>query len=177
VKGNKPFNPTKSCPHRWCRPLHTLMALLFLAMVGPILLHAGWAFLIFSALLVVLTTYIIKLAWNGKSLMDRAKEEAAAQGSGAAGNMSTRHLLVRPVWANLAVGMDVLFAVALSAGLWDTIRGTSDYSVPDGSLAAIISIGVACGWAWFREYAHRKATEPAKPVRLPLLVPAPGKST
>lgn len=170
----KPHTPTKRCPHRWCRPMHRLGGALGLAALGPALFHAGVLYMIFLAISILVITQVIKLAWKGKSMMDLAIDDAAGEGSGSAGNMSTRFLVVRPVWARIAVGMDILGNLNICLILWaDLQRGGADHSTPTSSAEALVALGIMGAVVWFWEFAHRKATEPAKPLRLPVLIKTP----
>jgi hypothetical protein len=144
-----------------------------LIIIGPALWRAGWLFLTFLALLSVFSYYITKATWKGKSPLDLDMEEQVAQGAGSSGNMSSRFLVVRPVWARIAVGMDLIVLFIMSHGSWSAWRDTSDYSVPVGLVAVLTFLAVAGTFVWFWEYSHRKATEPATPLRLPVLAKTP----
>lgn len=170
----KPFTPTRRCPHRWCKHTHTLMGAMALAVLGPALFHAGWLYLVFMTLSMLVVVQAIRIAWKGKSLTDLALDDAAAEGSGSAGNMSTRFLVVRPVWARIALAMDFLGLLNITSILIaDLARGHADHSVPTASGEALLSLGLTGLIVWFWEFAHRKATEPAKPLRLPVLINTP----
>lgn len=170
-KIKKPYSPTKRCPHRWCRPVHRLSGALALAALGPALFHAGILYLIFFAISVLVIMQVIKLAWKGKSMMDVAMDDAVGEGAGSDGNMSSRFLVVRPVWARIAVGMDILSAVNICMILWaDLQRGHADHSTPTSSAEALIVLALVGVVVWIWEVAHRKATEPAKPLRLPMFL-------
>lgn len=174
MKIKKPFTPTRRCPHRWCRRVHTLTASLCLAVLGPALFHASVLYIVFMVITMLVVFQVVRLAWKGKSLVDMAMEDAAAQGSGSQGNMSSRFLVVRPVWARIALVMDFvgLFnVVAILAG--DIHNHGADHSTPTTSASALITIGVTAVICWFWEFAHRKATEPAKPLRMPVLIQTP----
>lgn len=168
MKIKKPFSPSRRCPHRWCRSVHAMITVAALMTVGPMLFHAGLVYLLFSALAMAVIFQVIKIAWKGKSMMDLAAEDAVAAGSGSGGNMSSRHLVVRPVWAHIAVGLDLLALVNASSAAWIDLHGREDYSVPASSAEALTVLAVLAVLIWFWEYAHRKATEPATPLRAPL---------
>lgn len=173
-KIRKPHSPTKRCPHRWCRPLHRIGGAMSLAALGPALFHASVLYLVFLAVSLFVVVQVVKIAWKGKSMMDLAIDEAAGEGAGSDGNMSTRFLVVRPVWARIAVGMDALGTANISTILWaDFQRSGADHSTPTSSTEMLIVLGVMGVIVWFWEFAHRKATEPATPLRLPVLVRTP----
>jgi hypothetical protein len=176
MKPKKPYHPTKQRPHPWCGTLHLLGALNGLIVIADTMYYAPWSGLIFFVLMMIIGWHTVRAAWKGKSLTDLAIEDAASQGSGSAGNMSSRHLIVRPVWANLAIGMDLLQVLAGSTIAWHVITkpGSGDYSVPAADITGILVIGLSCTFIWFWQYAHRKATEPAKPLRLFVRVPVKG---
>lgn len=169
----KPYSPTRRCPHRWCRKVHLMTSATALILLGPMLFRAGWLYLVFFALSVLVLAQVIKVAWKGKSMIDMALEDAVAEGSGSDGNMSSRHLVVRPVWANVALGMDLLALMNASASVWLDVRGSEDYSAPTTSTQALTVLVVLGLFVWFWEFAHRKATEPAKPLRMPSLIKNP----
>lgn len=172
TKPKRPFSPTKRCPHRLCRTLHSTIVLTSLVGLGPLLWNAGWSYLIFTALTMVIGSQAGKLAWKGRSMVDRAMDEAVGEGAGSAGNMSSRHLIVRPVWANIAAGVDMIAAMFGGGVAWRDVHGTADYSTPTGGADVFIVIAFVVVFLWFWEFAHRKATEPAKPLRLPVFVKA-----
>jgi hypothetical protein len=172
-KIKKPHSPTRRCPHRWCRSLHRLGGALALAALGPMLFHAGVLFLLFMTISILVVFQVVKIAWKGKSMMDLAIDDTAAEGSGSDGNMSTRFLIVRPVWARIAVAMDVLGALNICTILWSAVRGHVDHSTPTSSADALIALGLMGLIVWFWEFAHRKATEPATPLRLPSFAKTP----
>jgi hypothetical protein len=173
MKPKKPYSPTRRCPHRWCRKVHSMTSLAVLVLTGPMLFHAGWLYLLFFALVMAVLTQVIKIAWKGKSMMDVAMEDAVAAGAGSDGNMSSRHLIVRPVWANIAIGMDLLGLMNAASAAWIDVHGHADYSAPTSSAEALTVLGIVAALVWFWEFAHRKATEPATPVRLPSFVKSP----
>lgn len=163
-----PYRPTKLCPHRLCRPTHTLIGLISLAVLLPVLWRGGLAFLGYLALITVIAMALQKLVWK-KSRRDLALEEHLHTGTGGL------RLVVRPVWARIAVGMDALFLCgAALAVARSTQPGPDDYDVPVADQATLVSAAIVFGVVAFEAYAHRKATEPAKPLRLPVVAPAPG---
>ncbi|MGW5353383.1 hypothetical protein ACWERV_23090 [Streptomyces sp. NPDC004031] len=162
----KPYTPTKRCPHRWCGPVHTMYVAIGFMMIGPTVFHAGPVYLILAALTVLLAVQAMRIAWKGKTPLDVAAEDAVARSSGGEGNMSTRFLVVRLVWARIAIGMDMAVAGAGASGVWKSYRNTADYSVPSSLGPVLLGVALTFGLMWFWEFAHRKATEPAKPVRL-----------
>lgn len=169
----KPYSPTKSCPHRWCRPVHLILGAIGLASLGPTLWQAGWKYLVFSALALVIMAQVEKIAWKGKSAADRAMEDQVAQGAGSAGNMSSRHLVVRPVWARIAICMDCVMGFLGGNLLWDQVGSKMDYSVPTSGSVIFVVLGGVGAVVWFWNFSHRKATEPAKPLQVPVFVKSP----
>lgn len=163
-----PYRPTKLCPHRLCRPTHTLIGLIGLAALVPTLWRAGLAFLIFMALIGVIAVPLQKLVWK-KSRRDLILEEHLHTGTGGL------RLVVRPVWARIALGMDAFFLCTVGLGVAGSVNPAPDaYDVPVFDGAALVTLVIVLGLFAFEAYAHRKATEPAKPLRLPVVAPAPG---
>jgi hypothetical protein len=70
--------------------------------------------------------------------------------------------------------MDTLTTIVAADVVQNIIRNPShqDYSLPTGS-GMLLPIAIPAVVLWFWQYSHRKATEPAKPLKLPVLAPTP----
>ncbi|MFE2934941.1 hypothetical protein [Streptomyces sp. NPDC059278] len=160
-----PHRPTKLCPHRLCRPLHLAYGVCGIAVLARDLWQAGIAFILFMVLLLVIVQASQNMVWK-KSARDLAIEDQAQCAGGI-------RLVVRPVWARLAVATDAFFLfIAVSAVAH--IAEPQDYSLPAPSVESLTVVAIAVGIFAFSAYAHRKATEPARPLRVPVAAPAEG---
>lgn len=175
--------PTKLCPHRFCRAVHGLFTLGGLPLMASLLFHASIWFLVFLALLGVLMAGVERGVWK-RSKTDLAMDDRIRR-TGAGGRATvvkpdgsdaepiklggnSGNLIVRRGWARAALACDlvVLWAVASSvAHLTDL-----DMTVPAGSDSDLVGLGAVLGFFAFSALAHRKATELARPVRLPVVV-------
>ncbi|MEU7338655.1 hypothetical protein [Streptomyces sp. NPDC007074] len=161
--------PTKLCPHRYCRGIHGLVTLCGLPLIAFILFHASIWFLVFMLLLGFIVTGAERTVWK-KSRVDLAVEEHAARHT----TGKTTVLVVRRGWARAALVCDliVLAAVVHSVASLTEV----DMSVPAGGDADLLALAFVVGFFAFSALAHRKATELAKPLRVPVRVPGHGSA-
>ena len=157
------FKPTRSCPHRLCRPMHLALAGLGVVVVVQLMFH-GIASVLFVAALMVLGFGALRLL-SGKTLTEEILEEAAEVAAGV-------ELIVRPVWAAIAVGFDVLYVCSAALLIGMLFTQPTESMVPGASTGAFIVVGVSVGLQVFAQFAHRQATRPAKRKRA--LVPVVG---
>lgn len=160
-----PHRPTKLCPHRFCRPIHLAYGVCGIAVVARDMWQAGIAFILFMVLLVMIVQVSQSMVWK-KSVRDLAMEDHAQRAGGI-------RLVVRPVWARLAVAMDAFF-LFIAVNAVAHIAEPQDYSLPAPSAEAFTVMAILVGIFAFSAYAHRKATEPARPLRVPVAAPAEG---
>ncbi|MGA5598482.1 hypothetical protein ACPCSE_30030 [Streptomyces cellulosae] len=152
--------PTRLCPHRWCRPVHTLLTVVAVALLAPLVFHSIVVALALPAL--GLISYAILRAVRGRTLTELAAEDVATRHS----TSSAPHLVYRPGWARIAIAGDLFFlllaATALPAVLLDSPGEAERVALEVGDISSLVT---AVAFAVFTQYAHRKATEPVKPKR------------
>lgn len=155
--------PTRLCPHRWCRHVHMLFAAVGLVALAPLIFHS---LIVFAGVAITgFIGYAVARAVRGRSLTQLSAEEVAARH----GNARTPHLIVRPGWARAAIACDFVFLFSVTSLAFSVFRNPSGEA--DRAAAGMGDItGLIVGTAFlaFTEYAHRKATEPARPLRLPV---------
>jgi len=162
---NRPFHPTRVCPHRWCSRLHGGLAILGVVILAQIL-FTGLTSVLFMAGLVVISLGVMRLM-AGKSLMQQAMDDSVAEAVGV-------QLVVRPGWALAAVGCDLFYVLNGGLGVAFLFAHPRTSTVPDNSASGFIALGVVIGLMAFSQFAHRQATRPAKPKRV--TVPALGSN-
>lgn len=178
----KPFTPTRTCPHRLCKPLHAVPALFGL----PILAFELWHNLIF---LLTLAFGIAMAVWVPKAIhfkrrprstpttvkdivqdlrespsaIDLEMQDALYEGTG------WRQLEVRKGWAAIAVTCDLLLAVLIGTSAVQFFAEIQESArvVEAARIDATMVLGFVIAGAFFAFdlYAHKKATTPRKPKR------------
>lgn len=161
----KPFKPTRSCPHRFCKPLHFAVILPGLYFLSQALfdsfdndtIHLGnYILLIFIGALTVL---VIRLVHKGKTVSEIHAEDIAS---------NKGYLIVRTGWARIAVIMDAGVVAVCYAGMWYALAAGSDGTNTVSLFSLLPAISAFVVTITFLEYAHYKATRPAKPKRVPV---------
>lgn len=163
---NRPFHPTRACPHRLCPHLHFGLLVLGTVALAQIL-FTGIASVLFMIALVAISLGVTRLL-TGKSFMQQAMDDTLAEAVGV-------QLVVRPGWALVAVGCDAFYVLNAGIGVAFLFAHPHTSSVPDASMSGFIVVGVVIGLMAFSQFAHRQATRPARPKRM--TVPALGSTT
>lgn len=178
----KPYTPTRRCPHQWCKPLHLAPGPFALAAVAFDLWH-NWLFLLPFAL------GSIGMWWLSKALhikprqrtgpvkisdvvqdikeapspVELEMEDALYEGTG------WRVLEVHKGWARVAVGCDLLLAAMIGLLVTEMFSDPAAAAQRSSSVtldaSTFVGIGVALLFMGFMIYAHKKATQPRKPKR------------
>lgn len=178
----KPYTPTRTCPHHWCKPLHLAPAPFGLAVVAFNLWHS-------LSYLVVLASGILMVWWiprlvhyrprprtttptvreviddirTAPTAVDLEMEDAKYEGTG------WRMLEVRKGWARAAVAMDVIVltgaGVACTAIFVNPAKAAEETAVVTLDAEFLITTTITGALFWFLFYAHKKATQPRKPKR------------
>jgi len=178
----KPFYPTRTCPHRWCRNLHLAPVPFCLALVAFDLWH-NWIYLVLLVMSILMTSLINKMVHfrrqqrstpttiqhviqdlrESPGPLDLEMEDTKYAGTG------WRTLEVRKGWACVAIGCDIVFAAlmglattAIFAHPAEGAKEASSTTLDGGMLVSLIVGGAFIG---FSLYAHKKATQPRKPKR------------
>ncbi len=160
----RPHRPTRQCPHRWCRPLHTATALL----AGPsLVMLISKSMIIFMTVAVLsLVGYAVMRTVYGKTLTETAIEDELSK--------TSVTLMVRPGWARAAAAMDCLWAAAATTMAYfvftdlDAEVARSEANPPTFASLATTSALVAAYYL-----THKKATDPVKPKRVTAPAPQP----
>ncbi|MFD5451658.1 MULTISPECIES: hypothetical protein [Streptomyces] len=157
-----PYKPTRMCPHRWCRPLHSIPAPFGLAVMAFQMWHQ-WLYLvlIFGGMLgIVAVTGIIH---NGKTPMELEAEDLKYRSTG------WRVLEVRKGWANIAIACDIVLVLMIGQAVTHVVSDPSraGQEAHDFKLGNTNFMGgcIVLAQFAFLLYAHKKATEPRKPKR------------
>lgn len=178
-----PFVPTRTCPHRWCRPMH-LAPLPFALASVTFLMWNNWIWVVLLGLGFLSGFILPKLIHYrpqprnapatirdvvddikaSPSAIELELQDAKYEGTG------WRVLEVRKWWARVAIACDIFFL--LQVGLLSTVifmnpseeaRRTAETEV-----SASLLYGFLFGTAFiaFQMYAHKKATTPRKPKKV-----------
>jgi hypothetical protein len=179
---NKPYTPTRTCPHRWCRPMH-LAPVPFCLAVAAFYMWNNWLWLLMLAFAMLFNSWMTRIIHfrprtrsrpatfrevvqdvrSSPTPIDLEMEDAKYEGTG------WRMLQVRKWWARIAVGCDIL--LVLNVGLAAVSIFSSPHKmaveVHDGTASSETVWSVLVGFAFmsFSMYAHKKATQPRKPKR------------
>lgn len=150
-----------------------MCAAVSLILIGSFLYRAPWQTQAMVAVTAAVALGpIVKLAWKGKTVQDLANEDAAAQGAGSAGNMTSRSLMVRPGWAAAAVGLDLTALFVTADQAWTDVQGNGGYAAPDSTAGELLRTAGAIAAVWLWQFCHRKATDPVRPHRSRAAAPA-----
>lgn len=176
--------PTKLCPHRYCRAAHHAATLLCLPFLAFMLFNAGIWYLLFIVMLCVIMTGAERMVWKRPRMELETEDRASRIGSGGGATVVDPEgsdsepiklggrngtLLVRRGWARAAIVCDT---IVLGAVVWAVSHlASTEFTVPAGGDADVLGLAVGVGFFAFSAWAHRKATEPAKPLRLMVRVP------
>lgn len=178
----KPFHPTRTCPHRWCKSLHLAPVPFFLASFAFDLWH-NWIFLVYLLVAVfggiwvprfvhfkrrprsgpMTIGHVVQDLRESPTSIDLEMEDAKYAGTG------WRMLEVRKGWARVAVGCDLFFVLLIGTGAVATFADPAAEAskAASASLDPAMIVGFLIGMALFGFdlYAHKKATQPRKPKR------------
>lgn len=176
-----PYVPTRTCPHRWCKPLHLIPLPFALAVIAFDLWH-NWLFLLVLAAGIAMSVVVPKLIHykprprsapatlkdvvedirQSPSAFDLEMQDALYEGTG------WRSLEVRKGWARVAVACDALLVALI--GLSVTVifaapQEAAQSASRDPDVASWVSLLIGAAFFGFSLYAHKKATQPRKPKR------------
>jgi hypothetical protein len=156
MKERSPYRATRSCPHRLCPVLHLGILPIGVVVVAQTL-FTGLLSVLYMAAVLVAVLLVLRVL-DRRSFSEQVVQERLERAAGV-------QLVVRPVWAWIAAGLDALFLLAggLMAVLLFEHPHTS--SVPSSPGAGYQSLAVTVGLMWFDLFAHRQATRPVRPKR------------
>ncbi|MEV7929033.1 hypothetical protein [Kitasatospora sp. NPDC088779] len=153
----KPHSLTRACPHRWCRPLHRVLTTEGIVLIVAISIHQ-LAYLAYMLVLIVLVNSVVSLATR-RTVADMAMDDFK----------KVDQVNVRTGWANLAVSLDLAFAVIspfVIAGVLQAEHNTMiTTAVGQGPAATVIGTVVGCAPAILCLAAHYLATRPRRRKR------------
>lgn len=177
-----PYVPTRTCPHRWCKPLHLVPLPFGIAVMA----FQMWNNLIFLGFLVVgvaasvwlprIIHYkprprstpatvrdVVEDLRTSPTAIDLEMQDAKYEGTG------WRMLEVRKGWARIAVGCDLAHAALIglisTAIFTDPGKEAKAIADAEADMTMLISVVIGIGFFAFMLYAHKKATQPRKPKR------------
>jgi hypothetical protein len=177
-----PYTPTRTCPHRWCKPMHLAPVPFGLAIIAFDLWN-NWRMIIGLFLFLFLAYWVQKAVHFKRrprsgpvtvahvvedlraapSPIELEMEDAKYEGTG------WRMLEVRPGWARIALLCDMVIvtAVGLGATLLFSNPSMRAQEAQDMRFDGEFLISMLGGAAFlgFSVYAHKKATQPRKPKR------------
>lgn len=165
--------PTKRCPHKWCRTLHQAMIIAALP-AFLILITRSIANLAQMAVIGVATIWIAYRINGRKSDATLEAEDRADINSRRAFGIP---LNVRPVWVRIAIAMDIMYtslilmaSLTLSTGMMTRTPHSGELTHHTDGTAATPTQIIATTLAGlavfaFREIAHHLASKPRKPKR------------
>lgn len=178
----EPYTPTRTCPHRWCKPLHVAPIPFAVAGLAFDMWH-NWRFLVMVFLVLLLAPVVTKAVHfkrrprqgpvtvqhvledlrDSPGPIDLEMQDARYEGTG------WRVLEVRKGWARVAVGCDMLLllliGVSITAVFASLDESSAAASAMEFDLGFFISVAVAMVFFGFSMYAHKKATQPRKPKK------------
>lgn len=177
-----PYVPTRTCPHRWCKPLHTAPAPFVLAILAFYMWN-NWLWLLIIVVAGTASFWVQKAVHvrrrprsgpvsiqdvmqdsrDAPTPLDLEMEDAKYAGTG------WRMLEVRKGWARVAVGCDMLLVLNIalcSVALFASpSRAATEVEHSTADVATYVSVLIGVAFFAFQAYAHKKATEPRKPKR------------
>ncbi|MFF7198264.1 hypothetical protein ACFZAM_31715 [Streptomyces sp. NPDC008079] len=160
--------PTRLCPHRLCRPLHSLACVFTLIFLIPVLWHGGFVVWGALAVLFVASTAVQRLFFPKGAMRGLVEEEMAA----ATGSQPVV-LLVRKGWARTAVVTDWYFVLGLALMAYTSVAAPHKATqMPVSTATHLGSLALGLAPVAFSLYAHKKATDPVKAKRAPVVVPS-----
>lgn len=115
------FKPTRGCPHRWCRVTHLSSSAMIMIFIGYVLLGGIESIVYLIASMAV--GYLAIRTVHGRSLTDVVAQDIAEQLS------KTTHLIVRPVWARIAIGLDLTILAVATVAAASAITNPSSASI------------------------------------------------
>lgn len=178
----KPYKPTRSCPHRWCKPLHIIPVPFALAVLAFDLWHNILFMVVLAVSMtagaVLQKTLYFKRRQRGRpatvsevvqdlrdapSVADLEMKDAKYEGTG------WRMLEVRKGWARVAVASDIVLVALVG------VLAVSVFSHPNEAakgaeamqldMVGLLGMAISTAFFGFSLYAHKKATQPRKPKR------------
>lgn len=163
MKEIKAHVPTKRCPHRWCRQMHRLGALLGATIL--MLVAVRYPLMLLGLALFLVLAIGISAMTHRRSMHEELMSETTDD------LKPVVPLMVRPVWANIAMSMDIFYLLNGSAIVYSFLAHPSAYHGTAGLTWYLepVGLGISLVLVWFITFAHKRATEPAKPI----LAPAP----
>lgn len=177
-----PYVPTRTCPHRWCKPLHLVPLPFGLALIAFDLWN-NWRTLVFLVIVIFAAYWVPKIVHfrsrprsgpvtiahvvedlrESPTSIDLEMQDAKYEGTG------WRMLEVRKVWARIAVGCDLVLVALVGVAATTLFANPADAAKKsaDARLDAHMLISLLIGFSFFAFdlYAHKKATQPRKPKR------------
>lgn len=166
--------PTRICPHRWCRTVHNTMGLLAVIAMIVVLTHGSGGASLGAVSMYWLITMIIAVAAYAVSRVVLGHSTGQLMRLDRMDKVRGIVLVVRPVWAAIALATDLLdTAIVVAGGALafagqvgpHEMTGLDQASMLTGLIVVLVIQG-------FRDFAHRMATKPVKPKRV--TVPALG---
>ncbi|MFF2618550.1 hypothetical protein [Kitasatospora sp. NPDC058046] len=154
----KPDSLTRACPHRWCRPLHRVLSAEGIVFVVAICIHQ-LAYLAYLLVLLVLVYSVVPLVTR-RTVVEAAMDDVS----------KVDPIDVRTGWANLAVGLDLAFAVVGPFAIAGVLLAEHDTmltaAVGEGPAMTVIGMVVGCAPAVSCLAAHHLATRPRRRKRV-----------
>lgn len=181
-KKKPPFVPTRTCPHRWCKPLH-LAPIPFAVAAMAFQVWNNWIYLLFIGIGILMSVLLPKLIHyrprprtapvtikdvvedikSSPSALDLELQDAKYAGTG------WRMLEVRKGWARTAVACDMIFLAAVgllcTAIFTDPTEAAQVRSKTTLDAASVYGCLVGAAFFGFQLYAHKKATTPRRPKK------------
>jgi hypothetical protein len=178
-----PYVPTRTCPHRWCKPLHLAPVPFALALIAFDLWH-NWRALLMFSFFVFAGVWMPKIVHfkrtprsrpataqeliedlrTSPSALDLEMQDARYEGTG------WRMLEVRKGWARAAVGCDLIIVtlcgLAITAMVTNPGEAAKEAESMRMDLSVVISVVAGAAFLFFNLYAHKKATQPRKPKKV-----------
>ncbi|MFE5332544.1 hypothetical protein ACFRCG_39820 [Embleya sp. NPDC056575] len=151
--------PTRTCPHRWCRPLHIGCTALGVVALTQILVQS----IIVAAILLALGFIAMGVTalTRGTTITGMVEEDSLA--------CADEVLVERPAWARAAAAYDLLITVGGAAVVSVLFTGgmTAGELAPTGPdmQGAVVGAVLTIALGVFGSYAHWAATRPARPAR------------
>lgn len=178
----KPYTPTRTCPHRWCKPVHLAPIPFGLAVFAFDLWH-NWQAIIMVVVMASGGYWLPRIVHyrrthrskpatvrdivddirSSPTAIQLEMEDLKYAGTG------WRTLHVRKGWARVAVGCDILLAaivgIGASATFSNPVAAAASAESKTFDAGAIVGAIIALSFVAFLLWAHKKATQPRKPKR------------
>ncbi|MCX4885929.1 hypothetical protein [Streptomyces sp. NBC_00847] len=141
------FRPTRTCPHRLCKPLHGITALAGLVFLSAMAADQPWLIALF--VIGGLLSFAVYQLVHRQTMVDTARQELAGAVT----------VTVRTGWARAAAALDGAYVLAMLAMCASALRAqsTDAWSPPNTQAGLLAPLGIAVALMVLTEVLHKNA--------------------